>query len=224
MINYFEKIKREKEILKNLDHKNIIKFIAFFQNSNLSSHVILMEYFNSILLEDFIKDIIYNNSIKMFIISQIFDAISYFHRKSIIHRDLNCKNVLINPKTYEIKIIDFGVARTCDEDEEVVSPQGNLGYRMPPEFEFSSNPFLMDFWSASLVCLSVVATKKISTRFATKLLKIKDQTNILFKENSSLISLLVKIDQTLKTLGKKENFDEEKTIYRLKEIFEMHKN
>lgn len=35
----------------------------------------------------------------------------YLHKNDIIHRDIKPHNVMINPNTMEVKIIDYGLAR-----------------------------------------------------------------------------------------------------------------
>ncbi|KAK8876063.1 serine/threonine protein kinase [Tritrichomonas musculus] len=56
-------------------------------------------------LQGFVKareeDIIY-------IFGQIVSSINYLHQKFVIHRDLKLENIMFNPKTREIKLIDFG--------------------------------------------------------------------------------------------------------------------
>lgn len=42
------------------------------------------------------------------IFGNIISAINYLHSKSIIHRDLKMENIMINPNTKTIKIIDYG--------------------------------------------------------------------------------------------------------------------
>ena len=37
-------------------------------------------------------------------------ALSYIHRNNISHRDIKLENLIINPETKEIKLIDFGFA------------------------------------------------------------------------------------------------------------------
>ena len=105
------------------------------------------------------------------ILDQIFTALSYLHSMNIVHQDFNMHNIIINPSSLEIKIVDFGLAKTEKFESQIFSPQGNLKYR-PPFFFFSEafqNRFCIDVWGFCLVVLSVIMRKKITTKKALKI-------------------------------------------------------
>ena len=39
----------------------------------------------------------------------------FLHKNNIIHRDLKHDNIMINPDTLEVKIIDLGFAKEFDQ-------------------------------------------------------------------------------------------------------------
>lgn len=92
------------------------------------------------------------------------------HRKKIIHRDFNINNILINPETLEIKIIDFGLAKYATQNLFLFSPHGNLNYRIPT-IESLINPFIEDVWNFATVGVSLLKKKKMTTRKMEKLLE-----------------------------------------------------
>jgi len=44
------------------------------------------------------------------ILHQVLQALAFAHNKSVCHRDLKPENIMYNPRTHQIKLIDFGFA------------------------------------------------------------------------------------------------------------------
>lgn len=96
---------------RNLRHKNIIRYCQhFFENG---TWIVVMEHCSGY------KDLFsYVNNRKTpmsentaaSIISQTLDAVLYCRSLKIDHRDIKDENLLYNPKTKQIKLIDFGSA------------------------------------------------------------------------------------------------------------------
>jgi len=45
-------------------------------------------------------------------------GINHIHSYKIVHCDIKAENILINPKTYDIKIIDFGLSSDRSRKKE----------------------------------------------------------------------------------------------------------
>ena len=106
-------ILREIEILKKLNHPNIVKlYDTIISDKNI---LLIQELVNGISLRDFYNKEIRNQrnisekkyKILTLIFKQIFSAFDYIHKKNIFHRDIKLENILLT-KNYKIKIIDFG--------------------------------------------------------------------------------------------------------------------
>ena len=106
-------ILREIEILKKLNHPNIVKlYDTIISDKNI---LLIQELVNGISLRDFYNKEIRNQKnisekkykILTILFKQIFSAFDYIHKKNIFHRDIKLENILLT-KNYEIKIIDFG--------------------------------------------------------------------------------------------------------------------
>jgi cyclin-dependent kinase-like len=54
------------------------------------------------------------DSVKKYIF-QLLLAIEFCHRNNVIHRDIKPENLLINPKNDDLRLCDFGFARTLNQ-------------------------------------------------------------------------------------------------------------
>ena len=151
-------ISREYMILKEMSHKNIIKFHSFFSYDN--KFYTVMDYAHggelSSLLES--KKKLAEEEAKIFF-KQIYNAVCYIHGKNIIHRDLKPNNVLFldEDKTH-IVIIDFGISGFSNGNQKEQVKAGTVKF-LPPEMlsgkEFSSNTKL-DMWALGIILYRMV--------------------------------------------------------------------
>ena len=122
----------EINILKLLNHPNIVKFIDLKRTQN--HYYIMMEYCNGGELSKVLGKYIEKNGkpfpqeIVQHLMKQIIDAFKYIHGKDIMHRDIKLENILLNYDNNEdkesqnlmkanVKIIDFGFAAKIDKNE-----------------------------------------------------------------------------------------------------------
>ena len=106
-------ITKEIEILKKLNHPNIVKLYDVIYTEKYI--LLIQELVNGISLRDYYNAEIRNqkslseNKYKLLTLffKQIFSAFAHIHKKNIAHRDIKLENILLT-KNNEIKIIDFG--------------------------------------------------------------------------------------------------------------------
>jgi len=113
--DFSERFKREAKIMMSLRHDNIAAFNDFFTFEG--KKYIAMEYIDGISLADIItKKKRIDPAVSLLIMYEIARGLAYSHSRKVLHRDLKPHNILIS-KRGEVKIIDFGIASSLEEEE-----------------------------------------------------------------------------------------------------------
>ena len=83
---------------------------------------------------------------------QILRACNYIHTVGVCHRDIKPQNLLLNTKTHEVKMCDFGSAKQLQPSEPNVSYICSRYYRAPElVFEATDYSTAIDIWSVGCV-------------------------------------------------------------------------
>jgi calcium-dependent protein kinase len=105
-------ILKEINILKSLDHQNIMKIYEYY-NTPLELYIISELCRYGELLTKLAGSGYISEDTTWKIMKQIFSAVAYCHSNNIIHRDLKPQNIMImdeNEESFAIKVIDFGTS------------------------------------------------------------------------------------------------------------------
>jgi predicted ATPase/signal transduction histidine kinase len=126
-------------IAKNLNYPGIIQTYSLepFQNG----YMLVMEDFGGISLKDYFTsaETLYIPSLEEFlqIGISLCDTLDFIYRHRVIHKDIKPANILINPETKQVKLIDFSIASLLPkETQEIKSPnvlEGTLAYISPEQ-------------------------------------------------------------------------------------------
>ena len=103
-------VKNEINILKQLDHVNIMKLYEVIDTEKYL--YLVLEYIKGCSLLDLVKkehDHVLKEKRAINIFHQVVQGIAYCHSKNICHRDIKLENILVKNND-EVKIIDFGFA------------------------------------------------------------------------------------------------------------------
>jgi len=102
---------KEIEIIKTLNHPNIVKYYETYQNEEFL--YIVMEYCPGGDLFDLITKKSKGQALKESIVADIMydllKAINHCHESHIVHRDIKAENVMVG-EDGRIKLIDFGLS------------------------------------------------------------------------------------------------------------------
>ena len=119
---------REKKILSQLNHKNVISYVPIIDHS-LQYDLLATEYTPNGDFFDFVtQGGMRNEKLVRTYFHQLIEGLEYLHSKGIAHLDLKVENLLLD-KEYSLKILDFDQAQPADDRE--MRSGGTLGYRAP---------------------------------------------------------------------------------------------
>ncbi|MDJ0718605.1 MAG: AAA family ATPase, partial [Prochloraceae cyanobacterium] len=127
--------KQEYEITRNLNLENTLRAYSLEKYQN--TLVIILEDFGgkslNILLNE--RKFVIEEFLKIAI--KIVESLDAIHANNIIHKDINPSNIVYNPETGQLKIIDFGISTLLPrENPKIKNPhilEGTLAYISPEQ-------------------------------------------------------------------------------------------
>ena len=127
--------KQEYEIIRDFKADNIIKGYDLQRYEN--SLVLLLEDFGGKSLKSFIFQRQFSFEKCLNIAIKITESLAIIHQAGIIHKDINPSNIVYNPSTEQLKIIDFGISTRLTEEfiTDLIPNQleGTLAYIAPEQ-------------------------------------------------------------------------------------------
>jgi calcium-dependent protein kinase len=140
----------EINILKMVDHPNIVRAIEFFEDDN--QYYIVMEHCQGgELFDEIIRHKQFTEYQTAQIVKQVLGCVIYLHGIGVVHRDLKPENLLLEEKDdlLNIKLIDFGIA-TRIEKKEISGMIGTPSYIAPEVITGKYNE-KCDVWSVGVI-------------------------------------------------------------------------
>ncbi|XP_049559398.1 inhibitor of nuclear factor kappa-B kinase subunit epsilon isoform X5 [Orcinus orca] len=133
---------REFEVLRKLNHQNIIKLFAVEETGGSRQKVLVMEYCSSgsllSVLESPENAFGLSEDEFLVVLRCVVAGMNHLRENGIVHRDIKPGNImrLVGEEGQSIyKLTDFGAARELDDDEKFVSVYGTEEYLHPDMYE-----------------------------------------------------------------------------------------
>ncbi|RWS01689.1 serine/threonine-protein kinase TBK1-like protein [Dinothrombium tinctorium] len=174
----YEVQKREFEVLKKVNHQNIVKLLAIEEENDSKHKVLIMELCTGGSLFNILDDPINCHGLEekefLNVLKHLSAGMKHLRDNNIIHRDLKPGNIMkyVGEDGISIyKLTDFGAARELEDDQQFMSLYGTEEYLHPDMYEravlrksagksFHAN---VDLWSIG-VTLFHIATGSLPFR------------------------------------------------------------
>jgi serine/threonine protein kinase len=158
----FKNQMREIEIMRLLNHENIVRLYDY---TSTSKHLYLVMEFCSG------KDLTHQRSVgeqtTLHYLRQLVAGLNILKLNRIAHRDLKPANILLSDKTPQakLKIGDFGVARTLNEESLAKTYVGTPFYMAPEVLALREDDSLRynesaDLWSLGVIVFELIGGNK----------------------------------------------------------------
>lgn len=140
-----EDFRRESMILSTLDHPSIPTIYDYFFDEESDRFYLVMKYISGGDLAARLRAApsgrIDEKAVTEWAV-QVSDVLVYLHGlpSTIVYRDLKPSNIMIDGNTGRIMLIDFGIARSINQQEKGVTAVGTMGYAPPELFSGQVEP------------------------------------------------------------------------------------
>lgn len=153
------KIKREYHILKHLSHPNIIRILDVVKCPHLRTASLVLEHFPHVDFRELYPRLGLDD-IREYT-RQLLEGLDYMHSRGVMHRDIKPFNVLINPATKQLKIIDFGLAEYYFPSKENNTKVASLYYKAPELYLSNTQyDYRVDTWAVGMILAGMVLQLK----------------------------------------------------------------
>ncbi|MFH1727589.1 MAG: sigma 54-interacting transcriptional regulator [Pseudomonadota bacterium] len=187
----FQRLKNEFTLLKSLKHSSLPKVYDFVHKAEEKLAFFTMEFFGQKALSYFKKKVSEKDA--LFILHTMLELLSYLKINNIIHHDINPANILFKKttnNTYELKLIDFGLASKKESCTCNCTIKGT-NYFIAPEIVFNKKAtYRSDIYSLGITLYNILCEDfPFSTENPDKMLKdIKSNSYVLLNQKNKKIS------------------------------------
>jgi WNK lysine deficient protein kinase len=169
-----DRIRDEINIMKKLNHPNIINYISGWFDKQRREVVIITEIICGGSLKKHLTKIL-NPRLKLikFWIKEILRGLKYLHNEvnpPIVHRDIKCDNLYIDSTNGRIKIGDLGLSKI--QSSNCTSSFAGTEEFMAPEVFQGKYSVLADVYSLGMCVLEMLTGEKPYKEYESNILKI----------------------------------------------------
>jgi len=163
-----EELMKEIEVLRELEHKNVIRMFDCFENVQYPGYtdkptvVMVLELATKGELFDFFMHTgKFEPPLARWFFKQMIAGLEYCHNKKIAHRDLKPENLLMG-EGFIVKLVDFGFARFFRDKDTgktvaMKTALGTPGYAAPEILNRQKYDYSVDIFSLGVILFICIA-------------------------------------------------------------------
>ena len=135
-MTFIDRFRNEAQVLSSFRHQNIVYVIDFAQEE--SSYYLVMDFIDGYTIKQMLSQTgPFSMKIATNIVKSVANALSYTHRKGIIHRDIKSSNIMIDGNG-RVLVTDFGLSKESSFSDINTVPSelaGTLAYMAPEQLD-----------------------------------------------------------------------------------------
>lgn len=150
----------EINILRNLDHPNIVNLIETYEDEQFL-YLVLDYCAGKNIVQKITMEGVFSEQKASWIMKQLFSSLIYCHKYNIMHLDIkpdNCIYTSDSPNS-DIKLIDFGLSSLIANEREIINDIRGTPYYIAPEVLSKQATFKSDCWSAGVMLYYLLCGK-----------------------------------------------------------------
>eukprot|EP00755_Sulcionema_specki_P013539 Sspe_Gene.54209::Locus_29933_Transcript_3_3_Confidence_0.625_Length_5792::g.54209::m.54209 len=164
MTEAIEQLRSEVDLMKKLEHKNIVQYRGMEENLQEGYVNIFMEYVPGGSVLSLLKEFgPFTDEIASSYGRQILEGLIYLHESNVVHRDIKGANILLTTEG-DLRLADFGAAVQLAKVQEATGKKlGGTALWMPPEvIKMGSEAgvgWQQDIWSLGCTILEMLTAR-----------------------------------------------------------------